>query len=66
WFTQKASKTNGCFTFNDSVAAQAYDAQNQRLVVASHGGTIKMFTFNGTELEQMWTIASAADAIPVT
>jgi hypothetical protein len=32
------------FAFNDAIDAQAYDPLNQRLVVASHSGEVKMFT----------------------
>ncbi|KAG6912329.1 hypothetical protein DXG01_015343, partial [Tephrocybe rancida] len=44
WFSQKALRAYDTFPFNDSVAVQAYDPMNKRLALASHGGTIKLYS----------------------
>ncbi|KAG6884125.1 hypothetical protein C0992_006946, partial [Termitomyces sp. T32_za158] len=48
------------------VAAQVYDAANQRLAIASHGGTLKMFSVDGVDLIELWTVAEPSQAIPIS
>ena len=53
WFTQRSSKSIKVFKFNDSVAAQVYDATNQRLAFASRSGVLKLFSVAGGDF---WSI----------
>ncbi|KNZ71721.1 hypothetical protein J132_07403 [Termitomyces sp. J132] len=65
WFSQRYSKVYNILEFNNSVAAQACDDANQRLVVASHNGTIKLFSVSaGVDMTELWVIPPVADAIP--
>ncbi|KAG6882721.1 hypothetical protein C0992_010847, partial [Termitomyces sp. T32_za158] len=66
WFTQRSSKSIEVFKFNDSVAAQVYDAANQRIAIASHGGVLKLFSVDGADLIELWTIADAPGVIPIS
>ncbi|KNZ78237.1 hypothetical protein J132_01448 [Termitomyces sp. J132] len=67
WFSQRYSKVYNIFEFNNSVATQACDDANQQLVVASHNGTIKLFSVSaGVDMTELWVIPPTADAIPAS
>lgn len=50
------------FEFNDSVAVQSFDATNQRLAIASHSGTLKLFSVDaGGESSLMYCLIFGLD-----
>ncbi|KAF8057798.1 WD40-repeat-containing domain protein [Lyophyllum atratum] len=52
WFVWKEAQTEEAFQYNDAVESQAYDSLQRRLAVASHHGTIKVYS-----VEQSVTLA---------
>ncbi|KAG6871656.1 hypothetical protein C0995_001730 [Termitomyces sp. Mi166 len=52
---------------DQSGSPKVYDAANQQLVIASHGGTLKLFSVDGgVDLIKLWTIAEPLQAIPIS
>ncbi|KAF8867894.1 WD40-repeat-containing domain protein [Infundibulicybe gibba] len=64
WFLMKNASALSVFEFNDAVEAQAYDPLNQRLVVTSHSGKIKMYLVEKClTVTELWS-TNLENAIP--